>query len=520
MKTRPRILIVTPEVTYLPEKMARSSRNVVAKAGGLADVSAALITALYNQGADVHVAIPDYRTLFSKGEPTYFKKKQQTIQWTTFDDRVHFAKDRVFFYLNNVYSDHGGENSRISLAFQREVINNLIPLIKPDLIHCNDWMTGLIPAMAKKAGIPSLFTIHNVHSVKSTIDSIEDRGIDASYFWDNLYYDYPPSDYQEARSKNIPVDLLVSGVFAANFVNVVSPTFLKEIVDNRHAFVDYHLRRELANKYQTGCAVGILNAPDANFDPEKDGSLFFTYDCENVIEGKKKNKLALQNALGLIRDPQAPLFFWPSRLDPYQKGCKLLSDILYQVTCKYWKENLQMVFVANGEYQPVFRELVRKHDLGRRVAIHDFSENLEHIGYAASDFILMPSFFEPCGLPQMAATKYGSLPIASDTGGIHDTISHLDLENNTGNGFLFRIFDSAGLFWAIDQAMDFYKLAPEVKCHHIRRIMKEGKERFNHENCAAQYIDLYQKILCRPVIDPAEKPFYETQFEKMAFCSP
>jgi starch synthase len=125
---------------------------------------------------------------------------------------------------------------------------------------------------------------------------------------------------------------------------------------------------------------------------------------------------------------------------------------------------------------------------------------MEHFAYAASDFILMPSLFEPCGLPQMTATKYGSLPIASDTGGIHDTISPLDLENNTGNGFLFKIFDSQGLFWAIDQAMAFYKLQPEQKNHHICRIMKEGKERFSHENCAKQYIDLYQKILRRPVI--------------------
>ncbi|MFO8085931.1 MAG: glycogen/starch synthase [Desulfobacterales bacterium] len=515
-RLKPRILIITPEVTYLPERMATISGSLTAKAGGLADVSAALINALFNQGADVHVAIPDYRAIFDGKLAAYLKKEQQAIRRVTSNDRVHLAEDQAFFYLNSVYSDYGGKNSRISLAFQREVINNLIPRISPDLIHCNDWMTGLIPAMAKKAGIPSLFTIHNVHSVKSSLETIEDRGIDAAYFWDNLYYDFPPSCYEEAREKNVPVNFLVSGVFAADFVNVVSPTFLKEIVEDRHGFVDYHLRKELSNKYDSGCAVGILNAPDSTLDPETDDSIFCNYDCENFLEGKRKNKLKLQSLFGLIRDANAPLFFWPSRLDPYQKGCKLLSDILYQVVSKYWKENLQIVFVANGEYQCVFKDIVRFHDLERRVAVRDFSEPMERLGYAASDFILMPSLFEPCGLPQMTATKYGSLPVACDTGGIHDTISHLDPEHNRGNGFLFKIFDPAGLFWAIDEAMAFYKMEPNQKIRQIRRIMNEGKERFNHENCAKQYIALYEKMLRRPVINPSGDYFCESPPESIA----
>ncbi len=497
----PRILVITPEVTYLPERMATISNRVTAKAGGLADVSAALISALFHQGADIHVALPDYRAVFNGRLAPYLKKEQRTIRRVTSDDRVHLAEDRAFFYLNSVYSDNGGENTKISLAFQREVINNLIPRIDPDLIHCNDWMTGLIPAMAKKMGIPCLFTVHNIHTVRTTVDLIEDRGIDAAFFWDRLYYDYPPSEYREAKEKNIPVNFLVSGIFAADFVNVVSPNFLKEIVEGRHGFVEHPLRRELANKHEEGRAVGILNAPDSTLDPETDGSIFCKYNCDNFFEAKKKNKLALQRALGLVRDADAPVLLWPSRLDPHQKGCKLLSDILYQVVSKYWKENLQIVFVANGEYQSVFKDIVRTHDLGRRVAIRDFSEDMERIGYAASDFILMPSLFEPCGLPQMTATKYGSLPIACDTGGIHDSISHLNVEKDEGNGFLFQIFDSAGLAWAIDEAMGFYGLEPERKIPMIRRVMREGKERFNHENCARQYIELYERMLERSLVN-------------------
>jgi starch synthase/alpha-amylase len=281
---------------------------------------------------------------------------------------------------------------------------------------------------------------------------------------------------------------------------VVSPTFLQEIVDGRHRFIDDHLQRELTHKRDTGCAAGILNAPDPTWDPEKDDTLVCTYNSETFSEAKKKNKLAMQKALGLIEDAEAPLFFWPSRLDPHQKGCKLLSDILYQVISKYWEKKLEVVFVANGEYQSIFKEIVRFHDLGRQIAVCNFSENLERLGYAASDFMLMPSVFEPCGLPQMTAAIYGSLPVVHDTGGIHDTIYHLDTENNTGNGFVFKFCDSVGLFWAIDQAMAFYALKPEQKNPQIRRIMKESKERFNHENCAREYINVYEKMLHRSVI--------------------
>jgi hypothetical protein len=141
-KRNPRVLIVTPEVTYLPDRMGNLSNYLTAKAGGLADVSAALISALFNQGADVHVALPDYRAIFHDRLAPFLKKEQRTIRNVMPDDRIHLAEDRAFFYLNRVYSSYGGENTRISLAFQREVINNIVPRVRPDLIHCNDWMTG------------------------------------------------------------------------------------------------------------------------------------------------------------------------------------------------------------------------------------------------------------------------------------------------------------------------------------------------------------------------------------------
>ncbi|MDA8141721.1 MAG: glycogen/starch synthase [Desulfobacteraceae bacterium] len=498
-KKKPRVLIVTPEVTYLPDRMGSLANTLTAKAGGLADVSAALVSALFEQGADVHVALPDYRAIFEDRLAPFLRKERRTLRRVMPNDRVHLAEDRAFFYLNRVYSNYGGENVHIALAFQREVINNIIPRVRPDLIHCNDWMTGLIPPVAREMGVPCLFTIHNIHTVKTTLAHIEDRGIDAAYFWDHLYYTDYAESYEAARS-NIPVDFLVSGVFASHFVNTVSQHFLDEIVQGRHDFVEGHLRRELINKVNAGCAAGVLNAPDPGFNPAKDGLLTKTYGPDKHRASKRHNKRALQKLLGLVEDEKAPMFLWPSRLDPVQKGCQLLADIFYHLVSKYWSKNLQVVFVADGPYQHVFRNIVNHHQFHERVAVCDFSEHLEHLAYGASDFILMPSLFEPCGLPQMIAQIYGALPVAHNTGGIYDTVLPLDPSRDAGSGFLFDIYDSNGLMWAIDQAMEYYALPAEVKERQVARIMRQALETFTHAVNARSYIDLYEKMLERPLL--------------------
>jgi starch synthase/alpha-amylase len=498
-KSTPRVLIVTPEVTYLPDRMGSLSKTLTAKAGGLADVSAALISSLFSQGADVHVALPDYRSIFADRLAPFLRKEQRLMRTSMPDDRIHLAQDRAFFYLNRVYSAYGRENLKLSLAFQREVINNIVPRVRPDLIHCNDWMAGLIPAMSRRMEIPCLFTIHNIHTVVSNLAEIEDRGIDAAYFWDYLYYRNMATEYEGARESN-PVDFLVSGVFAAHFVNTVSQTFLEEIIAGRHDFVDDHLRRELTNKYWAQCATGILNAPDPGFDPRKDRYLPDTYGPEDHAKKKPANKTALQKRLGLVEDAGAPVFFWPSRLDPVQKGCQLLSEIFYSVVSENWDSGLQVVFVANGDYQRVFRDIVNWHGFHNRVAVCDFTEELEHQAYGAADFVLMPSLFEPCGLPQMIGSVYGALPIVHDTGGLHDTVRHLDVDHGRGNGFVFETYDSQGLLWAVREAMAFYALPAKVRETQISRIMEWAANTFNHDVNARQYIELYEKMLQRPLV--------------------
>jgi len=488
---KPTILVVTPEITYLPLGMGNMAQRMSAKAGGMADVSASLVSALYDQGADVHVALPNYRRMFNMCVQAVHDREYERVRENLGVERIHLAEDRVFYHRDQIYAD---ENLRVALAFQREVINHIIPQVRPDLIHCNDWMTGLIPSVARRFGIPCLITLHNIHTERVTMEEIEDRGIDAAEFWEHLYFERSPYSYEESRVNNA-TDLLASGIFAADHVNTVSETFLYEVVEGRHSFVPDSIRNELANKHHAGCASGILNAPDASYDPATDSALEFKYDHENVMEGKAANKQRLQESIGLNVNPNAPILFWPSRLDPMQKGCQLFADILYQTVADYSDVDLQVAIIANGSFKGHFENIVRLHGLEGRVAVVDFNENLSRLGYAGSDFMIMPSRFEPCGLPQMVSPKYGTLSIAHDTGGIHDTVEHMHHDGNLGNGFRFQHYSPEGLRWGVDEAVAFFKWAHEDKERVLSRVMRESAERFNHNTTAAAYIKRYETML-------------------------
>ncbi len=497
----PRILIVTPEITYLPEGMGNLAGKMSAKAGGMADVSASLVSALHLLGADVHVALPHYRRMFHVETAQLVAEELRKYKSHLPDERIHLAEDRCFYYRDTVYAQGEG-NIKLALAFQREVINNIIPYVQPDLIHCNDWMTGLIPAAARREGIPCLFTVHNIHTQKLTLARVEDAGIDAAEFWSNLYYSYPPYNYEESRNSN-QIDLQASGIFGAHFINTVSPTFLKEIVNGWHSFIPDSIRSEIRNKYYAGCAEGILNAPDPTDNPTTDDKIPFHYGPENHREMKRRNKVEFQHALGLEENPDVPLFFWPSRLDPVQKGPQLLTDITYRFLSKYAECGAQIAVVANGPYQQPFWDIREFHGLQKRLGVHNFDGRLSQLGFAASDFTLMPSLFEPCGLPQMQAPIYGSLAVVHNTGGLHDTVEMLNVGKSTGNGFIFDTYDSQGLFWAMDQAMAFHAQPVEIRDREISRIMRESIHRFNHEACAREYIKLYEKMLDRPLVRKA-----------------
>lgn len=498
--SNPRILIVTPEITYLPAGMGNMAQRMSAKAGGLADVSASLVSALFNLGADVHVAMPNYRKLFQGDVFNLHEKELKKYHEVLPEAHIHLAEDRIFYYRERVYSNHSDEAMRIAMVFQREVINHIVPKARPDLIHCNDWMTALIPAMARRRGIKSLFTVHNIHTRQVMLQQAEETGIDAAEFWMNLYFTQNPGNYFNARS-NVPVDLLTSGIFASHFINTVSPRFLWEIVEGWHSVVPWSVREEIRNKYHAGCASGILNAPDVSYSPKTDDSLVRNFGPKDFREGKRANKEAFQHELGLELNPDAPLFFWPSRLDPVQKGPQLVTDILHSVVTDYWHRGLQIAVVANGPHEVHFRKIIADFDLGKRVAIVDFNERLSRLGYAGSDFMLMPSLFEPCGLPQMTAPLYGSLPVVHGTGGLYDTIRPMDVDRDTGNGFRFDNYDPYALRWGVDRAMEFYALPAETKDPQIRRVMKESAKEFSHEEVARRYIEIYEQMLARPLVE-------------------
>ncbi|MBF0226150.1 MAG: glycogen/starch synthase [Desulfobacterales bacterium] len=497
-RTTPRLLIVTPEVAYLPKEMGDMANYLSAKAGSLGDISASLINALFEKGIDVHIALPDYRSIFNARVAPLIAKEIRNIRKNIPENRIHLAEDRAFFYRDSIY--HGDDNALLSISFQREVMNNIIPLVQPDIIHCHGWMTGLIPGMARHMGIPCLFTVHNIRVIKSTLSFIEDKGIDALACWKYFYYERMPISYEESLENN-NVDFLISGIFGAHFVNTVSPTFLQEIICKKFDFIDENLRRELKNKWNAGCATGILNAPAPSFNPSTDKTLYQNYNPNDHKEGKNNNKIKIQEQFGLIKDENAPLFFWPSRLDNENKGSQLLVEILYKIISKYWNNNLQVIFVTNGRLRSAFSDLVNFHGFHNRVAICDFDDKVSRQAFAASDFIFMPSFIEPCGLYQMIAIIYGALPIIYDTGGLRDTVSHLDVKNNNGNGFVFKHFDSNGLFWAVTQAMEFFCLPQDIKEAQIKRIMEQGLKKFNYSVTVDYYVDLYEKMLKRPLLN-------------------
>ncbi len=479
-RRRPRILLVTPEISE-SVFLARNGKHApCVKAGGLADVSALLFDLLSEAGADVHVALPHFRSLYQPGPSGHSR-------------RLHLCQDREFSYRRSVYDDCPHSNLRAALAFQRDVIHYVMPRLRPDLVHCHDWMTGLVPAAARSMGIPSLFTVHNLHDVNAPLGNIEDRGIDAARFWDHLYFHNFPASYESARTEN-SVSMLGSGILAADHMNTVSHSFLGELASGSH-FAPWPMVDAVRGKLGAGRAHGILNSLPQSVSPEHDPHLVERYDACSHAKGKSANKRALQRMLGLEEDDEAPMLFWPSRLDPVQKGCNLLADILYQLVSDYWALGLQVVFVADGPAREAFEGIADFHKLKHRIAVRGFSESLSRLGYAASDYMLMPSSYEPCGLSQLIGLRYGSLPIVHATGGLRDTVEHLRPMEKSGNGFLFEHYDGEGLRWAIDEAMRFQIRPVAERESEITRIMSEAQAAHSPASMINQYIRLYRNLL-------------------------
>lgn len=395
-----------------------------------------------------------------------------------------------FLNLGPYDEDESHKRSRRAEAYQEQVINHLLTAVNPDIVHCNDWMTGLIPAAAKEKNIKSLFTLHNIFTEKEILKNLHRSNIDVDRFKDYYWFENHVENGKNLWREN-PVDFTATGIFASDYFNTVSPTFLDEVIkDYFSEEIPLAVRETIKQKYYAGRAKGILNAPDDSFTPEFLRNII-NYNAENVMQRKEQNKRAFQEAMKLSSDLKKPLFFWPSRLS-HQKLPQILFDIAQKFT---YEHNAQIAIVASGddELQKVLGRLACSS--GGSIAYRHFEPKLSELGKAAADYVLMPSLYEPCGLPQMECPRLGTLPVARATGGLKDTIDELDYLDNKGNGFLFNDPDSNGLWYAMHKAVEFYHQPLEVKERNIKRIMKESPEKFNLEKTAEQYCEIYDILI-------------------------
>ncbi|MFC1880250.1 glycogen/starch synthase [Thermodesulfobacteriota bacterium] len=285
--TQPRILFVSPEVALIPEGTVYRPNYNGSHIDGFGDFPAELASALFHLCFDVHVAQPDYRRIFA----ILARNKQTNSGIKLPMERVQLAKDRTFFYSKPIDSNSEWENIKISLAFQREVINQIIPRIQPDLIHCYDWMTGLIPAAAKKNEIPCLFTVQKFDTARCPLSCIEDIGIDAAVFWQNLFYDRYPGSYEQTRDTN-PLDLLLSGILAASHVNTTDPLPLPGIAEGQSDFMYSSLGQVLAQKWRAGCACEIPGPLHIGPNPTNNKKLVCSYRPKGCHAGNQGNDRA------------------------------------------------------------------------------------------------------------------------------------------------------------------------------------------------------------------------------------
>jgi ADP-glucose type glycogen/starch synthase len=471
--------------------MGNAAQYVRAKGGGLGDISAALIRCLHEDGRfQLHVALPNYEGKFQEARALGVRELDM-LDPLLRSRGVHLVRDSAFSRLAEVY-DEGPQHSRIrrAEALQRYIINHLLEYIRPDVVHCNDWMTGLVPAAAREKGFKSLFTLHNVFTEKETPENIDRGGIDVRRFFTNLYFESFPHDFRRDWRWN-KIDFTASGIHAADIVNTVSQTFLEEIVAGEFEhIIPSSIRHAIRSKYEEGRAVAVLNAPRDTVNPIY-GKHFAPFDSADVMEKKAVNKRAFQEKMGLAVTAKAPLFLWPSRLYP-QKGPELLEAIAERFVRRH---GAQIALVASGD-RAIQRSFARLAAASNgAIGYLPFREDLSELGKAGSDFVLMPSRYEPCGLPQMECPRYGTLPVVRLTGGLKDTVTELDAYADTGNGFVFEPYAPEALESAMERAARSTRLPAKLRHQNIARVMRESFDRFNLANTAHAYIEMYESLI-------------------------
>ncbi len=468
-----------------------------AKTGGLADVAGSLPLALKRAGVDVRIVMPAYtrkidRCKFdikSAGIQIEFemggKRRVGFIDRCEFESvPVYFIDEREFFDRDELYGTPEGDypDNWLRFAFlARAVIEMLKPLgFIPDVIHLNDWQSALIPVYLREVyggdsdlqSIKSLITIHNI-AYQGQFDSwiLPEIGLPWSVY------------HMEALEFYGKVNYLKGGIVYSDAINTVSPTYAKEIQTPEYGYgLDGILRKRASDLY------GILNGIDYKvWNPATDEHIFKNYSVDNFAEGKLENKKQLLKEQGLPFKADVPLIGIVSRLAA-QKGFDLIKDALDRIA----QLDLQFVVLGSGDkvYQDMFIEIARKFPDKFAVTI-GFDPVLARKIYAASDMFLMPSRYEPCGLGQMIALRYGSIPIVRKTGGLADTIIDYNSDPEHGYGFVFEKYAPDQLLDAIQQAILTYSDRGKWQ-EIVRRGMKLD---FSWDASAKKYIELYRKLI-------------------------
>ena len=430
------------------------------KTGGLGDVAYALPKALKKEGVDVRVIMPKYSNI-----PTYLKDKFKPV--AEFSVKVGWRNqycgiesmelDGVTFYFidNEFYfkrSDqpsiygHGDDPERFAF-FTNAVLAAIEKLnFYPDVMNLNDWHTGMIPLILKEnyghlrkyKNIKTVYTIHNLQ-----YQGIFNKEILGNIF--DLSYDHFNNGDIEFYGN---VNFMKAGIVFADEVTTVSKTYAKEIQTEFYGEgLDGLLK---ANAYKL---EGILNGIDYDLNnPATDNAIFVNFDV-NCIEKKLENKKKLQEILGLEVNPDIPLVGIVSRLTS-QKGLDLIKYMMPEIM----SENLQMVVLGTGEhqYQSMFNYYNSNFSdkLSARITFDTaFAQQI----YAACDIFLMPSLYEPCGIGQMLAMRYGSIPIVRETGGLKDTVMPYNKFTGEGNGFSFANYNAHEMFFTLQKAIKLYQ---------------------------------------------------------------
>jgi starch synthase len=461
------------------------------KTGGLADVAGVLPRSLRQRGIDVRVVMPLYQGMqwnsLERLEgvlsvPMYFGMARAGLRLGRIPGSevpVYFIEYNRFFDRPHIYGPPGqaySDNLERFSFFSRASLELCKTIgFYPDVIHANDWQTALVPVYVNTVewskalhGAGTLFTIHNL-AYQGNFES-------GAMFITGLGWDhYNASEFEHFGDLN----LMKAGIRHANLLSTVSPTYAREIQTSAYGF---GLDGELALRNRE--LRGVLNGIDTHeWNPAADPLIAAPFSADDIAP-KARCKAALQRQIGLPERPKVPLFGVVGRLTP-QKGLDVLAHALDRILS--W--DVQMVLLGNGdpEAEHFFGYLASRRSDRFRVHI-GFDEGLAHRIEAGSDFLLMPSRFEPCGLNQMYSQRYGTLPIVRGTGGLLDTVENYDQATGNGTGFIFWDLNPGALADTVGWALSTYFDRPD----HIAKMRKKAMQQdFSWDRAAAAYEQLY-----------------------------